>query len=147
MKLLVFLTILFSYSFAATCEDEGIEILGEVKFFQIDGDKRVKASKYFRLPASWNANSNVFYSIMIQSKKNIDKIQMKSIQCTGCKKQKETKSVFKVDSVGTNDYVAKDIQMNSVLNENFLYPGIVDLALFHQDKLICNHQIKLGRIK
>ena len=49
MKLLVFLTILFSYSFAATCEDEGIEILGEVKFFQIDGDKKVNIFVYQRV--------------------------------------------------------------------------------------------------
>ena len=82
--------------------------------------------------------------IILKKKKTEEKYQFTN---KSLKKQKETKSVFKVDSVGTNEYVAKDIQMNSVLNENFLYPGIVDLALFHQDKLICNHQIKLGRIK
>lgn len=147
MKLIFVLILFITNSWAKKCSEIGIELSGEVIFHQIHQNQKIKASKFFRLPASWNSNSNNFYSLVIKSSQKIDEVELKSLQCRGCIQEKQTKKSFTVKHSNNYDYYSKEIKLNSLLNSSFLYPGYVELNLKHKARDICSHRIELRRIK
>jgi hypothetical protein len=144
-----FVVLLFSFtlvSYAKECSEVGIDLNAQVKFSEIKDGKRIKASKDFKVPSSWNSNSNIFHEVRIETDKDIDLLDIRTQECLGC--NKEFNREVKVKLVREeNLYVSKDFKLNSILNEKFVYPGAVTIILRNNQDIICEKIIKLERIK
>lgn len=147
MKFVMTIFLMSSFTWAQNCSDLNIDLLGEVKFLQFHKDKKVKASKFFRLPASWNDNSNNFHSVVVKSDKKINKMSIKVNECLGCKFEKKQEKTFKLEYKSQKDYLVKNLKLNDYLNANFIYPGSLSFSFFQDEKLICSHSIKMEKIK
>lgn len=147
MKFVMLLLALTQFCWAKDCSKLNIELLGEVKFLQFHKDKKVKASKFFRLPASWNDSSNNFHSLVIKSNQTITHVKVDKKECLGCTVDKNFAKNFKVKFQAKEDYLVDQFLINDHLNNEFIYPGRLSFSLYNENKLICSQEIKLEKIK
>jgi hypothetical protein len=146
MKFVMLLLSLISVSFAKDCSDIGIELKAEVKFNDFKDGKKIKSTKDFKIPNTWNSNSNVFHEVKIKSSQDIDLLDIRTQECLGC--DKEFNRNLKVKLIREDkEYISKDFKLNSILNERFVYPGAVTIILRYNQDIVCEEIIKLERIK
>ena len=147
MKFILLLTLLSTLVQAQECSKLGVEIFGEVKYVMMDKEKKVKASKYFKLPKVWNTNSNNFHKLMLKSDQPLDKMLLAASECLKCKKEKKTNKSYSVNFKSNNDFSVQGFKLNEILNESLIYPAQLELSFLKEGKKVCTHTIKMERIK
>jgi len=143
--MLTFLTLSFAH--AIDCDKVDISVMGEVKYSNVLNGKKVKRTLYEDIPKSWNVNSNSYHKLVINSEKEVSSVKIKSVECKGCKKSIEKEFDSELVSAKGGLKVSSKFELRSILSTDFVYPGIVDIEVRNQKKTVCNHQIKLERIK